>query len=110
MFWNARGLADEVQQTLEFMTSRNVAAALFCETNVYDANLSQGRWKWLRASQLLPHPGDTSPRRGMGAFINKDILPGASVVKVYDDSFWVNIPGPSKKLDLPVHDPPSVVC
>ena len=105
-----QGLADEVQQTLEFMTSRNVAAALFCETNVYDANLSQGRWKWLRASQLLPHPGDTSPRRGMGAFINKDILPGTSVVKVYDDSLG-QYPWPQQEAGpVPVHDPPSVVC
>jgi len=82
------------------MNSRNVAAAMFCETNVYDADLSHGRWKWLRASQLLPLPGDTTPRRGMGAFINKDILPGASVVKVYEDSFWVSVPGSGKNLGL----------
>ena len=81
MFWNARDLRDDVSNVLEYMNDNCVDVVLFMETRIHKEDLSCGKWKWLRGPEVLPVAGDAAPRLGMGAFVNKDKLIGASVVK-----------------------------
>ena len=98
MFWNARGLRDCTHEVIEFMSGNKVGAALFMETSVYGTDLSQGRWKWLAGPELLPLPGGYNPRLGLGALVDTDRYPGASVVKKYKRSMWLRLPGESRDL------------
>ena len=98
MFWNARDLRDSAQGVVDYMVESKVDVAFFAETRTYDSDLSQGIWKWLAGTEKLPLPGDSAPRLGMGAFVNMNKFPGASVAKTYERSMWLRLPG--KHCDL----------
>ena len=100
MFWNARGIRDEVPEVLDTMKIKKVGIGLFMETRIYGEDLSQGDWKWLSGTEVLPSPGGDVPRLGMGAFVNDKMLPGAAVVKTYEHSFWVRVPGHAEDMYL----------
>ena len=70
----------------------------FCgmkESKFYGEGLSYGKWKWLPGPECLPELGLTTPRRGLGVFVDYDKLPGVSVVWSGLRSMCVKVPAPA---------------
>jgi hypothetical protein len=82
MFWNARGIVDKVDEVIAYMEVKNLAFCMVSESRNCGRNLSRGKkWRWLAGSECLPEIGCLTPPKGIGALINTELLPGASIVK-----------------------------
>ena len=70
------------------------------ESRVYGNGLSSGAWQWHAGPEVLSSTGDSSPRRGLGAFVNANKHPGAIVVNKgsYKHSIWLRFPGSAHDL------------
>jgi len=97
MFWNVRGVKSVLGELLFRLDRDSIPFCGVSESHVYGENLSQGDWVWLRGPESLPVLGMSVPSRGLGAFVNGKILPGASVAFSGAHCFCVRIPMPPGK-------------
>ena len=98
LFWNARGVVDDVDELIDYMESKDISAAGICETKVFGVDLSRRGWTWLRGPETLPYLGKTLPRMGLGFLVRDNVLKGASVVSAGKYSMWIKIPGADEVL------------
>ena len=57
LWWNARGLADDIDDLLDVMEREQVTVAVICETKSYGDELSRRGFTFLRGPETLPKPG-----------------------------------------------------
>ena len=93
MFWNCRGLEDEIEHVKLVLEERDAAYGVFCETKSFGANYSDSTWEWLPGPETLPSLGESVPRMGLGVLVRKSLFPGASVVSSGKCTMWVRLPG-----------------
>ena len=93
MFWNGRGIVDKVDELTMFMEREEISYCMISESRNYGRDLSRGRWKWLAGAECLPEVGCPTPPKGLGALINMDRLPNATIVKSTTCALWIRVPG-----------------
>ena len=98
LWWNARGLADDIDDLLDVMEREQVTVAVICETKSYGDELSRRGFTFLRGPETLPKPGMAVPRKGIGMLVSDKEHPHASVEETGTHSMWIKLPG--QKTDM----------
>ena len=96
MFWNAgkeNPLRDNYPNVLAFMEDNKIDVRCFMETHLYQQDLSNGVWTWLRGPEVQKSTAHTIPPRGLGVFVRKKYAAGAAVVCKGKNSMWVRLQG-----------------
>jgi hypothetical protein len=93
MYWNARGLEDELAETLTLMEERGISMAGFTETKVFGTDLSRGRWRWINGPETLPAKGDKTAKLGLGVMVDDRKHPNATIDSIGVYTMWVRLPG-----------------
>ena len=59
MWWNARGLEDDLELVQDYMVEKKIDYACFCETKVFGKDLCAGdeAWAWHAGPEVLPKLG-----------------------------------------------------
>jgi hypothetical protein len=102
MFWNARGIEDDVDDVINFMEERGISVGCFVETRLFKKSLSRGKWEWHGAAEHLPNLGQKSPRLGLGAFVDSERHPGSYVARKGEFTMWVCLKGEVQDLFIGV--------
>ena len=100
MFWNARGIVDEVDEVIDFMLARGVSVAGVCESKTYGEELSRRGFTWLRGPETLPRRGQKQPRMGLGFLVRDKAHPNATVVETGTHTMWIRLQGALRDLYL----------
>ena len=100
VFWNSRGFENDMCEFVRLLNDRGADAGFIMESRVYGNDLTSGPWHWHAGPEVLPFPGDSSPKRGLGAFVNARKHPGAIVVDKdsYKHSMWMRFSGATHDL------------
>ena len=98
MFWNARGLADQVDEAIDYMQAKSITVAAFCESKTFGEELSRRGYSWHAGPETLPKRGAKLPRMGVGFLVHDATHPHAEIVEKKSYSAWLRLKGDSQDL------------
>ena len=92
LFWNARGIEEEMIELIVLLEECNAKVACIMETKIFGKNLSTKEWKWLAGPETLPSLGGDTPRMGLGFLVHASFV-DAAVVRKGKYTAWLCLPG-----------------
>jgi hypothetical protein len=92
MFWNARGVEEDLVELIVHLDENDIQVACIMETKVFGTDLSTDKYKWISGPETLPSVGGNTPRMGLGFLVSRE-YPRASLVRKGRYTAWLRIPG-----------------